>query len=280
MKFFVFKKSARRQFRLKTLVALSVASIIFLVGYKRWDLLRLGTRHMFSPVCSSPCFEKPFNYSYMKKYLIRYDFWSERQVNRNKVVFAGDSILAELDQQLLDSYFGEKNVVNRSIGGETCAGLAFRLSEDIMALNPVCVVLLIGTNDIVSSRSYSGPHSSSPEDVAKDVFRIANTLSTALPNSRIIVLSLLPRDISSKAKRLTTPEILDLNSYLCSLIVGQPNLVFVDTTQLFLQRNTLSIDSSMFRDGLHLSPQGQLTLMSKIKTVASVEFLSQQLRGS
>ena len=39
-------------------------------------------------------------------------------------------------------------VANRGISGDTTRGVLIRLEDDVLALNPAAVVLLIGTNDL------------------------------------------------------------------------------------------------------------------------------------
>ena len=44
--------------------------------------------------------------------------------------------------------FGAAKVANRGISGDTSRGMLVRLTDDVLALNPSCVVMLMGTNDL------------------------------------------------------------------------------------------------------------------------------------
>jgi hypothetical protein len=89
----------------------------------------------------------------------RYDWfkklWSERRIawahsvqqDQQAVVFLGDSITQGWDDRLERSFPGLK-VVNRGISGDTTRGVLIRLQEDVLAVRPSAVVLLIGTNDL------------------------------------------------------------------------------------------------------------------------------------
>src|SRR5581483_7987262 len=89
----------------------------------------------------------------------RYDWfrklWAERrgtwarhvQQDQNSVVFLGDSITQGWRDNMGGRFAGLK-VANRGISGDTTRGVLIRLDEDVIALHPRAVVLLIGTNDL------------------------------------------------------------------------------------------------------------------------------------
>jgi beta-glucosidase len=69
------------------------------------------------------------------------------QKDQNSVVFLGDSITQGWGDTMGGS-FGEIKVANRGISGDTTRGVLIRMDEDVLALHPRAVVLLIGTNDL------------------------------------------------------------------------------------------------------------------------------------
>ena len=90
----------------------------------------------------------------------RYDWfqklWRERRAavgaasveqDRGAVVFLGDSITQGWGGGLGAAFPGVK-VANRGISGDTTRGVLIRLQDDVLALDPAAVVLLIGTNDL------------------------------------------------------------------------------------------------------------------------------------
>ena len=89
----------------------------------------------------------------------RYDWfqnlWRERrsawakqvEQDQHAVVFLGDSITQGWGDGLGAAFPGVK-VANRGISGDTTRGVLIRLQEDVLALHPAAVVLLIGTNDL------------------------------------------------------------------------------------------------------------------------------------
>ena len=89
----------------------------------------------------------------------RYDWfkrlWSERrsawakqrEQDQGAVVFLGDSITQGWGDRLAKAFPGLK-AANRGISGDTTRGVLIRLADDVLALKPAAVVLLIGTNDL------------------------------------------------------------------------------------------------------------------------------------
>jgi lysophospholipase L1-like esterase len=75
-------------------------------------------------------------------------FWTERAKKQGSVVFAGDSLTGSW--KTLSADFAGTLVANRGIGGDVSRGLLFRFEEDVLALHPKAIVLLIGINDLTA----------------------------------------------------------------------------------------------------------------------------------
>ncbi|MDP7304352.1 MAG: GDSL-type esterase/lipase family protein, partial [Pirellulaceae bacterium] len=74
--------------------------------------------------------------------------WARQvQEDQKSIVFLGDSITQGWGNKMADSFIGAK-VANRGISGDTSRGMLIRLREDVLSLNPACVVMLMGTNDL------------------------------------------------------------------------------------------------------------------------------------
>src|SRR6185503_17490626 len=74
--------------------------------------------------------------------------WAFRtDADKGALVFLGDSITEGWGDKLAPAFAGVK-VANRGISGDTTRGVLIRLKEDVLALEPAGVVLLIGTNDL------------------------------------------------------------------------------------------------------------------------------------
>lgn len=77
-------------------------------------------------------------------------FWSERNKKQGSIVFAGDSLTG--NWKTLSKHFPGVLVANRGIGGDVSRGLLFRFQEDVLALHPKAIVILIGINDLTAKQ--------------------------------------------------------------------------------------------------------------------------------
>jgi lysophospholipase L1-like esterase len=77
-------------------------------------------------------------------------FWSEREKRQGSIVFAGDSLTG--NWKTLGKAFAGVPVANRGIGGDVSRGLLFRFQEDVLALHPKAIVILIGINDLTAKQ--------------------------------------------------------------------------------------------------------------------------------
>src|SRR5207245_10866081 len=77
----------------------------------------------------------------------RSTFASRAEQDRNAVVMLGDSITQGWGDDF-SAWFPGMKIANRGISGDTSRGVLIRLKEDVLALDPQSVVLLIGTNDL------------------------------------------------------------------------------------------------------------------------------------
>jgi lysophospholipase L1-like esterase len=78
----------------------------------------------------------------------RAHFWRERERKQGSIVLAGDSLTALWPDPA--KVFSPAAVANRGIGGDVSRGLLFRFEEDVLALHPKAIVMLIGTNDLTA----------------------------------------------------------------------------------------------------------------------------------
>ena len=74
--------------------------------------------------------------------------WAGRvEQDQKSLVFLGDSITQGWGDDMGGSFPGVK-VANRGISGDTTRGMLIRLKDDVLALNPTGIVMLMGTNDL------------------------------------------------------------------------------------------------------------------------------------
>jgi lysophospholipase L1-like esterase len=156
-------------------------------------------------------------------------------LNGTGVAFVGDSLTQKGEWE---AYFPETQVRNFGIDAEPTEGLLERVNQ-IIAVQPAKVFLMTGTNDItlnVSTRA-----------IVANYTQIVDRLRAGLPETRIFVEAVFPREAENAAK------VRELNAALRALADAR-GLTFVDTYAPFEKDG--SIDSTTTRDGLHLNETG------------------------
>jgi len=168
-----------------------------------------------------------------------------RQVEQDQgaVVFLGDSITQGWGDDLGGCFPGLK-VANRGISGDTSRGVLIRLTQDVLALHPRAVVLLIGTNDLEEGAD--------PETIAGNLKLILAALRAGDPKMPVILCAVFP---SSAAMKRPKEKITRLNQLYAELLKEDTHATLLDTWTLFADGNG-DAQASEFPDRLHPNPAG------------------------
>jgi lysophospholipase L1-like esterase len=158
---------------------------------------------------------------FKKLWVERRTAWaSEVQRDQGAIVFLGDSITQGWGD--VGSSFPGIRVANRGISGDTSRGVLVRLKEDVIAVNPRGVVLLIGTNDLADKIT--------PEDIAGNVRLIVAALREYNPAMPVVLCEVLP---SSSSKDRPADLVRKLNALYLAAVADQPQVTVLDTWSLF-----------------------------------------------
>ena len=148
--------------------------------------------------------------------------WAQRiDQDQRAVVFLGDSITQGWGGGLGAAFPGVK-VANRGISGDTTRGVLLRLQEDVLALDPVAVVLLIGTNDLEEGAT--------PEVIAGNLRLIVAGLERHDPRMPIVLCQVFP---SSAAKKRPADQIKATNALYRTAVKNDPRVTYLETWPLF-----------------------------------------------
>jgi lysophospholipase L1-like esterase len=155
--------------------------------------------------------------------------WRERrsawagqvEEDQGAVVFLGDSITQGWGDRLGAAFPGVK-VANRGISGDTTRGVLIRLEEDVLAVNPAAVVLLIGTNDL--------DEDATPETIAGNLKLIVEALERHDPGLPIVLCQVFP---SSPEKNRPAEQIKAVNELYLKAVKGDPQVTYLETWPLF-----------------------------------------------
>src|SRR5690606_26781326 len=168
---------------------------------------------------------------------------ASRARDQGAVVFLGDSITQEWGDGLPAAFPGVK-VANRGISGDTTRGVLLRLDEDVLAINPSAVVLLIGTNDLEERAT--------PEMVASNMRLILDRLTTHNPRMPIVLCLVFP---SAASMRRPAASIRDVNARYLAIVRDNAQVIPLETWRLFADAEGDARESE-FPDLLHPNAAG------------------------
>lgn len=197
---------------------------------------------------------KPDDPAYLSLYYrFRKTYFSLAPHANHPILFLGDSITDEGDWSEL---FPDSPVENRGIGGDTTLGVLNRLDQ-VIALQPSQIFLMIGTNDLCFGRSIP--------DTMTNYRQIVNRLRAELPTTKIYIQSVLPFNdtlFPSRSFR-TNKNIKQLNVEIKKL-AQTDHLPYIDLTPTFTDANG-RLPANYTTDGLHLNKLGYLQWREQIK---------------
>jgi lysophospholipase L1-like esterase len=181
--------------------------------------------------------------------------WAGRVAqDQHALVFLGDSITQGWGDDLGGAFPGVK-VANRGISGDTTRGMLIRLQEDVLALNPSGVVMLLGTNDLEENAQ--------PETIAANLKLILAELEGYNPKMPIVLCRVFP---SSASKHRPADKIRAVNRLYAEAVSQDPQVTFVDTWTLFAnEQGDAKIEE--FPDLLHPNAAGYAKWAAALRPV-------------
>jgi lysophospholipase L1-like esterase len=139
---------------------------------------------------------------------------------------------------------GELRLANRGISGDTTRGLLARVDEDVLALDPRAIVLLIGTNDLGIGIA--------PLDVAENLKLLLAKIAKHDPKVPVILCAVMP---SSKKKQRPADKIRALNDLYGEAVRENPQVTMVDLYTLYADEKGDAKEEE-FPDLLHPNDDG------------------------
>jgi lysophospholipase L1-like esterase len=138
----------------------------------------------------------------------------------SKLQFFGDSITEYMgngDPVNLDAFqknFPSLKAANFGIAGDTTVGLFKRVNDGELGGYPKALVMMIGTNDI--------PTSKSADEIAQNIANIVKTVRLSEPGTKILLMGLLPRCApNDPMKTADMAKIKQVNSEISHLANGK-----------------------------------------------------------
>lgn len=165
------------------------------------------------------------------------------------LVMIGDSITQGWEKEGKDvwqRFYASRNAVNMGFSGDRTENVLWRLQHgEVDGISPKVAVLMIGTNN-------TGHRHESPKTTAAGIRNILDELRTRLPDTRILLLGVFPREEQPDAfmRRIN----LDVNRIIQGYADNQ-HIFYLDVSSAFLQKDKV-LPRSIMPDLLHLNPMG------------------------
>jgi lysophospholipase L1-like esterase len=180
--------------------------------------------------------------------------WAKRvEKDRGALVFLGDSITQGWEN--LEGAFPGAKVANRGISGDTTRGVLIRLKEDVLALDPAGVVLLIGTNDLEEKAE--------PEIIGANLKLILAELKKHNAKMPIVLCEVFP---SSASMQRPADKIKKVNQLYAAAVKGDAQVTFIETYPLFADAAG-DAKKDEFPDLLHPNKAGYAKWAAAIRPV-------------
>lgn len=174
------------------------------------------------------------------------------------VVFLGDSITAgwsAAGKEAWAAHIAPLKAANYGIGGDSTRQVLWRLEHGLLdGLTPKLVVVAIGTNNL-----YADYNSGSDAEIADGIKAVVASVRTKVPQAKVLVLGMLPRQNAYFCGRITT-----INAITAKLDNGT-DVRFCDPGAGFLAAPG-TVKAELYReDQVHLLSPGYAALWSAIQ---------------
>lgn len=165
---------------------------------------------------------------------------------RARAVLIGDSITWHWESQWLPQLDGTL-LVNRGIAGQNSSQMLLRFEDDVIALTPVAVVILAGTNDL---RIDAGTHAdAAPEILARIRRNITAMADIAAANGVKVIISSIPPIVPALQGKRRDPQTLAAANRWLRSFADRRGYAFADYGVLADSRGFLR--EALTADGLH-----------------------------
>ena len=171
-------------------------------------------------------------------------FAQRQKQDRNAIVFVGDSIIEGWHTLAEDCAGLRVKFANRGVGGDTTPNLVYRLQEDVLALDPRALVILIGTNDLSEHTS--------PEQIAGNCRELLARVRAGYPKIPIAWCLVMPRRGDDNYPALVR----DLNARIIDLAKSDPLVTVCDSYTPLAQPDGSSKPEYVLSDRLHPNAAG------------------------
>ena len=124
------------------------------------------------------------DWAYLEKYALENQKLLKQHNKGNRIVLIGDSI-TEFWERYDSIFFSQNNYINRGISSQTTSQILERFQNDVIDLQPKCVIILAGINDIAENNG--------PISIEEIMNNIVSMVEKSLKNNiEVLLCSVLP----------------------------------------------------------------------------------------
>ena len=202
---------------------------------------------------------------YSNHYLLRYEaFEKERPINKNDIVFLGNSLTQGGEWSVYFPHVEAKlaknggGIINRGIIGDDAIGMYDRLNQ-ILPGKPKKIFLLVGVNDV--------SHNLSPNQIIINIERVVERIRRESPKTKLYIESLLPfNSVKNRYKAMNgkSDAIKEVNILLEEL-TKKYKLKFINLYPHFVEPGTDELIPQLTNDGLHINSEGYKIWVEQLK---------------
>ena len=197
------------------------------------------------------------DWAYLEKYALENQKLLKQHNKGNRIVLIGDSI-TEFWERYDSIFFSQNNYINRGISSQTTSQILERFQNDVIDLQPKCVIILAGINDIAEN---NGPISL--EETFQNIVLMVNKANEN--NVEAILCSVLPTNsFYWNPKVQPIDKIMQLNQMIKAYsLINQ--IKYVDYYTEMIDEN-LGLDTKYSDDGVHPNLDGYLKMKTLLET--------------
>jgi beta-glucosidase len=180
-------------------------------------------------------------------WVARHKAMNERVKKGNvDLIFIGDSITQGWEgpgKDTWEKYYAKRNAVNLGISGDQTQHVLWRLDNgNTEGISPKLAVIMIGTNNASDNTA---------EEIAEGIKAIVNKLREKLPQTKILLLAVFPREEKPGDLRAKLTKV---NGIISGLADGKM-IHFVDIGPKFIEKDA-TLPKSIMPDALHPNTKG------------------------
>ena len=180
----------------------------------------------------------------------------ELHTRRVDLIFLGDSITQDYEVSgppewrdftpVWERFYGARHAVNLGFNGDATSHLLWRIENgEVDGISPKVAVILIGANNL-------GRLHWPAEDTVTGIDAIITQLHRRLPQTRLLLLGVLPSDRSAWATETTVA----INKALAARYRRGSDVTYLDVSRVFMKDGRL--DTGLFFDPLLTPPAAPL----------------------